>query len=65
MPVWGAIAGISAAITIIMAIHAGLIALVVDRAIMKALLKINKDFITREEFDRHVAACPHTRNRDA
>jgi len=58
---WQAVAGISAAITIVMAVHAGVIALVVDRAIMRALLKINKDFVTREEFDRHVKACPHTR----
>ena len=58
---WQSIAGISAAVTIVMAVHAGVIALVVDRAIMRALLKINKDFITREEFNRHVQSCPHTR----
>ena len=58
---WPAIGGITASITVIMAVHAGLITLIIDRAIMKALLKINKDFVTREEFDRHVKQCPHTR----
>lgn len=54
---------VCAAITLLMAIHAALIGLIVDRAIMKALLKINKEFVTREEFDRHVKACPHTREK--
>lgn len=58
---WTAIGGITASITVIMAVHAGIIALVVDRAIMKALLRINEDFVSRAEFDRHIKACPHTK----
>lgn len=59
-----AIGVVCAAVTLIMAVHAALIGLIVDRAIMKALLKINKDFVSREEFDRHIKACPHTRGVD-
>lgn len=55
---WEFIAGMAAAVTVIMAVHAFLIGLIVDRAIMKALLEINKEYITREEFDRHIERCP-------
>lgn len=58
---WEAVGSIAAAVGVIMAIHAAIISLVVDRAIVRAVLKINQDFITRREFETHVKRCPHTR----
>ena len=61
---WVLVGGISASVTVIMAVHAAIISLIVDRAILKAMASLNKDFVTRLEFDSHVRRCPHTRDKD-
>ena len=61
---WVLVGGISASVTVVMAVHAAIISLIVDRAILKAMASLNKDFVTRLEFDAHVKSCPHTRSID-
>ena len=61
---WVLVGGISASVTVVMAVHAAIISLIVDRAILKAMASLNKDFVTRFEFDAHVKSCPHTRSID-
>jgi hypothetical protein len=57
---WNIVGGITASVTVIMAVHAAIISLVVDRAILRAMSSLNKDYVTRTEFDTHVKRCPHT-----
>ena len=51
---WAAVSGISAAVVVIMAIHAGLMKFIIDGAITKVLLKISERYVTKEEMNRHV-----------
>lgn len=52
-------AGIGAAATLLGA-NAWLMKIVISSEINKVLLDLHKEYITREEFDRHVKGCPHT-----
>ena len=61
---WEIVGVLTACVTVIMAVHAGIISLVVDRAILKAMASLNKDFVTRVEFDTHVRRCPHTKDAE-
>lgn len=55
---WGLVfSGIGAGATLLGA-NAWLMKLVIDSALSKALLKIQQDFVTRDEFNRHVDKCP-------
>jgi hypothetical protein len=51
---WAAVSGISAAVVVIMAIHAGLMKFIIDGAITKVLLKISERYATKEELLRHL-----------
>jgi hypothetical protein len=51
---WAAVSGISAAVVVVMAIHAGLMKFIIDGAITKVLLKISERYVTKADLDRHI-----------
>ena len=56
-------AGVGAAATLLGA-NAWLMKIVISSEINKVLLNLHKDYVTRDEFERHIRACPHTRRAD-
>ena len=52
--------GIAAGATLL-AGHAWLMNVIIDRAIGKALLGISNQYMTKEEFNKHIEHCPNMR----
>ena len=55
---WGLLfTGIGAASALLGA-NAWLMKIVIDSSVNKALLSIEREFVTKEEFNRHIDKCP-------
>jgi hypothetical protein len=58
---WEAIGvGVSAVIAVV-AFNAWAMKLVIDNAVKSALLLISHDYVTKEDFNRHIEQCPATK----
>lgn len=55
---WGSLAAGATVATFVLGIHAWLMKIVISSEVYKLLNAIQKEYVTKEEFNRHVDTCP-------